>query len=333
MELNFLVFPAPKPSYTPDSLENEILWIPAFDSSEPTSPLKEIQITDISMNIENFNRFKYYGTLGLLPKKTVSKYENRQPKYHIPCLLLKPSNSLSHFILIYFHGNGEDVYLAYDLLSNLRNNLQINVMAVEYPGYGIYKGSPSAERIIQDSIHVYDYIVDLGFKKQNILVLGRSIGSGAATELAVKKEIGILALISPFTSLKDVVKEMVGSMFKFLLKERFNNMENIAKINCPTLLVHGSLDTMIPVDHSFLLHGILIFNICYYKCCYWFLLIAACRGPCELVTPKNMNHFQFDFYDDFTQPFKNFLERCGILLHYGDKKAPIFPNELFINPL
>ena len=256
MELNFLVFPAPKPSYTPYSLENEILWIPAFDSSEPLSPLKETQVSETpSQDLDNFNRMKYYGTLGLLPVKTISRYENRIPIYYIPCLLLKPSNILSPFILIYFHGNGEDVYLAYDLLNNLRNNLQINVLAVEYPGYGIYKGSPSAERVIQDSIKVYDFMLDLGFKKQNILILGRSIGTGAATELALKREIGVLALISPFTSLKDVVKEMVGSFFKFFLKERFNNIENISKINCPTLIVHGTIDSMIPVEHSFQLHG------------------------------------------------------------------------------
>ena len=98
-------------------------------------------------------------------------------------------------------------------------------------------------------------MLDLGFKKQNILILGRSIGTGAATELALKREIGVLALISPFTSLKDVVKEMVGSFFKFFLKERFNNIENISKINCPTLIVHGTIDSMIPVEHSFQLHG------------------------------------------------------------------------------
>ena len=260
MELNLLVFPAPKPSYTPDTLENEILWIPAFDTNnEPISPLKATQISDISYITKDMNnRYKYYGSLGLFPNpKESRKTEIKQqiPLYYIPCLLLKPSNYTSSFILIYFHGNGEDVYLAYDLLNNLRNNLQIYILAVEYPGYGIYKGSPSAERINQDAVKVYEYIVELGFKKNNILVLGRSIGTGAATELAKSKEIGVLALVSPFTSLKDVVKEMIGGVFKHFLKERFNNMENIMKINCPTIIVHGILDTMIPVEHSFQLHG------------------------------------------------------------------------------
>ena len=274
MELNFLVFPAPKPSYTAENLENELLWIPVFDKSEPASPLKETQESEIVKEMEMNNRFKYYGSLGLVNTKSFLKSDYRQILYHIPCLLLKPSNYISPFILLYFHGNGEDVFLANDLLNNLRNNLQIYIMAIEYPGYGIYKGSPSAEKIIEDAVKVYDYVIDIGFKKKNILVLGRSIGTGAALELAIRREIGVLALVSPFTSLKDVVKEMLGSVFKFFLKERFNNVENIAKINCPTLIVHGVLDKMIPVDHSFRLHGIFIRNSITYIILFIIKLLA-----------------------------------------------------------
>ncbi len=59
---------------------------------------------------------------------------------------------------------------------------------------------------------------------------------------------------------------------------------------------------------------------------------AACKGPCALVTPKKMNHFQFDFYEDFTNPLKIFLDQCGIYLHLNEKKSPVFPDEAFINP-
>ena len=45
-----------------------------------------------------------------------------------------------------------------------------------------------------------------------------------------------------------------------------------------------------------------------------------------------MNHFQFDFYEDFTFPLKKFLDQCGIELHTDEKKGPVFPNELFVKP-
>lgn len=255
MELNFLVFPAPKPSYTVSSLENELIWVPSYlDGWVLTTNINETSNRNIKEK-ELYNRFKYYLSLGLMHGQESFEAKRKKISHYIPCLLLKPSNSYSPLILLYFHGNGEDVFLAYDLLNNLRNNLQINVLAIEYPGYGLYKENPSAQRIKEDAITVYDYIVELGFLKENILVLGRSIGTGPAIELAYKREIGALSLVSPFISLKEVVKEMVGSFFKIFLKERFDNLEKISQIKCPILIVHGLLDKMIPVDHSFQLHG------------------------------------------------------------------------------
>jgi hypothetical protein len=52
---------------------------------------------------------------------------------------------------------------------------------MEYPGYSIYKGKTSSEAIKEDSMYVYNYMVNkIGFKQNNIIVIGRSIGSGIA---------------------------------------------------------------------------------------------------------------------------------------------------------
>lgn len=52
---------------------------------------------------------------------------------------------------------------------------------MEYSGYSIYKGSACSETIKEDSAYVYNYVVNrLGFKQQNIIVMGRSIGTGVA---------------------------------------------------------------------------------------------------------------------------------------------------------
>lgn len=51
------------------------------------------------------------------------------------------------YLLIYFHGNGEDVFRSQELLDHLRCNLEVNILAMEYPGYGVYPGSPNDEKI------------------------------------------------------------------------------------------------------------------------------------------------------------------------------------------
>jgi hypothetical protein len=60
--------------------------------------------------------------------------------------------------MIYFHGNAEDVGLACELLDYVRSMLKVHILAIEYPGYGVYDGSPDAEQILLDAETVYDYL-------------------------------------------------------------------------------------------------------------------------------------------------------------------------------
>lgn len=91
-------------------------------------------------------------------------------------------------MLLYFHGNAEDVGLSYEMLDHLRSSLKINVMAVEYPGYGIYEeeGGCDAEKITQDCDIVYQFILQevAGLEEKDLLLFGRSMGSGPASFLA-----------------------------------------------------------------------------------------------------------------------------------------------------
>lgn len=65
----------------------------------------------------------------------------------IPCLYLK--NRKSCKLLLYFHGNAEDIGSTKELLEYLKNYLNVSAVAVEYPGYGVYRSAgPSEERIL-----------------------------------------------------------------------------------------------------------------------------------------------------------------------------------------
>ena len=74
------------------------------------------------------------------------KYISSLNKDYIPCLFL-PCLKGSKKLIIYFHGNAEDLGISYEMLDHMRTALRINVMAVEYPGYGIYEdeNGPSEE--------------------------------------------------------------------------------------------------------------------------------------------------------------------------------------------
>ena len=98
---------------------------------------------------------------------------------------------------------------------------QINILLVEYPGYSVYKSDKSAETILEDSLCVFDYLTQtLKINPGNIIVFGRSIGTGPATYLSSLRKPASLILMSPFTSLRAVAENLVGNLIKFLLYER-----------------------------------------------------------------------------------------------------------------
>ena len=72
-----------------------------------------------------------------------------------------PYTSGSSKLLVYFHGNAEDIGLSYEMLDHLRSSLKINIFAVEFPGYGIYndKSGCSSEKVSEDAVYVFQYII------------------------------------------------------------------------------------------------------------------------------------------------------------------------------
>lgn len=133
----------------------------------------------------------------------------------------------------------------------------MDILAVEYPGYGVYKSfEPSEELVLRDSERILQFAVEtLHVPLDKILILGRSIGSGPATHLAARNRIAALMLISPFTSLKAVVKDLIGSWAQGIVKDRFNNLAQMKDLKCPLMLIHGESDTFIPHSHSQALFG------------------------------------------------------------------------------
>lgn len=90
-------------------------------------------------------------------------------------------------------------------------------------------------------------------EERDILIFGRSMGSGPAVHISSHFNPGALILMSPYTSIKDVVKNKVGFL-SFLVAEHFDNLKYMSEVKCPTFIVHGQKDTLIPYCHSQQLH-------------------------------------------------------------------------------
>lgn len=317
MNFNSFLFPAPQSSYSMESFMGDIVYIPKNRTADQKKRDRELiqEMKDKPMGSEvACDNLPEEEKKKEIPSTIVQKTNSKKIN-HIPCLYL-PYSQGSSKVLIYFHGNAEDIGLAYELLDHLRNTLRIHVIGMEFCGYGIYEGSPTADKVSQDANTLFDYLTeDLKVDSKDIFLFGRSMGTGPATDLAANKNAGALLLMSAYTSIRGVVKSLAGKYLQFVVAERFTNLELMQKVTCPTFFVHGQKDKLIPFTHSQELH-------------------SKCSGPTALILPSDMDHNEFDFFEDLSQPFYFFLMQCGISVAPEDEKDRFlrFPEHFYIPP-
>lgn len=274
MDLNLFVFPKPKPSYTCEDMYGQLIYIPRdYQQWSLTEPyISSGQVEKIYQQRERL--------------VSCGSYKGRC----IPCLYL-PCISESTKILLYFHGNAEDVALTRELLNVIQEQLQVHVLVMEYEGYGVYEGTTSAKSVLYDSELVFQYVMNvIRFPANDIIVFGRSIGSGPASFLASKHPIHSLILMSAFTSLRAVVKGFAGPLLQYIVAERFPNKELMRKVKCPVFLMHGKKDNLVSCKQAEELESVL----------------RKGKVDCVLHMPNDMDHNSFDFVGDFAYPLAEF---------------------------
>jgi len=154
-------------------------------------------------------------------------------------------NPNANYTILYSHGNAEDLGRIRQRLEHLRT-LGVSVFAYDYRGYGTSQGSPSEQNAYQDIEAAYRYLTEtLGISPSQIILYGRSLGSGTSVEIASREPIAGLILESPFTSIFRVITRIAIVPF-----DRFDNLRKIGKVRCPILFLHGTQDQLIPLHHS-----------------------------------------------------------------------------------
>jgi abhydrolase domain-containing protein 17 len=170
----------------------------------------------------------------------------------IPCMIYSPKDE-ALFFLIWCHGNACDIGSIDETLRTLSRVLKAHVMAFEYPSYGLCTdaGDPNEQTINNHADRVYAFVNErLQWPTDLILIYGHSIGSGAACHIASTKAIGGLILQSPYTSIKNLIREKISVLSYFFECPYWNNSEAMHHIQCPVLFMHGECDNLIPCKHS-----------------------------------------------------------------------------------
>lgn len=153
--------------------------------------------------------------------------------------------------LVYFGGNGEDVSMSLQPLAEAFPDHALYLL--HYRGYGASGGTPTEEALAQDALALFDQVHT---QHPNVVVIGRSLGSGVAVRLASQRPVSRLVLVTPYDSLQ----ELAAAQFPFfpvrwLLHDKFESGKYAAKITAPTLLIAAENDEVIPRSSTETLHA------------------------------------------------------------------------------
>jgi hypothetical protein len=162
--------------------------------------------------------------------------------------------------VLYFHGNGE-IAADYDDIAPMYTRLGITLLVADYRGYGTSGGQPTASHLLADAVTLFDQVgavlLEHGLMPERLYVMGRSLGSAAAIEVALRRQEQLAALIvesgfaGTFTLLARMGLRVQGADEEH---DGFGNAAKIGQVRMPTLIIHGLSDVLIPAADGRDLH-------------------------------------------------------------------------------
>lgn len=154
--------------------------------------------------------------------------------------------------VLFAQGNGGNRGGRAALAESLTGN-GLNVLLLEYRGYGGNPGSPTEEGLARDIRAARSYLVDeLAVPEDRLLYFGESLGCGVVTELAMEHPPAAMLLRSPFVDLPAVAAVHYPLLpVRAMLKDRFPVADNVRRLTgVPVVVVYGSNDAIVPPGQS-----------------------------------------------------------------------------------
>ncbi|WBR14288.1 Alpha/beta hydrolase [Pandoravirus kuranda] len=189
--------------------------------------------------------------------------------------------SASAPLIIYFHGNAEDIGMAAPRIARLTSRLGVDAMIVEYPGYGPFvprdrgdrccepdssplssswtrRAPPSEKAAHATARAAFSHALRQCWVRRpdQIVLWGTSLGGAVAARLAADMSRrgtppGALILASTFATARDAARDLVGGpWWRAVGRGVFATADHVPDVACPTLLLHGADDEVIPVRHA-----------------------------------------------------------------------------------
>jgi pimeloyl-ACP methyl ester carboxylesterase len=153
----------------------------------------------------------------------------------------------AELMVVFFHGNGELAEDNVDIARELASHGYAVVLA-EYRGYGISRraGKSSERGLYADAEAILE---GLGVPPERVVLMGFSLGTGVAVEMASRGRGRALVLLAPYTSIPNVAAHHVPFLpMHLLMRDKLDSQSKAAAITLPVFVAHGDADEVVPFD-------------------------------------------------------------------------------------
>ena len=205
----------------------------------------------------------------------------------ISIIQFKVPDTLSRGVVLYFHGNMQNINRYAGFASDItRNNYE--VWMIDYPGFGKSTGKRSEKIIYEDALQLYQ-MARARYSPDSIILYGRSIGAGVASQLASVRDCKTLILEAPYYSLGALARQYffiypVAAMSEYT----FPVYRYFEKISIPIYIFHGTDDEVIPYKNALRLMDLKKNNV-------------------ELITIKKGKHNNLRYFPVFLEKLDSIL--------------------------
>jgi uncharacterized protein len=200
----------------------------------------------------------------LLPGDRVRVLTATSAHHRVVYALWAPPASKDGTVLVYLHGLGQQLAeQPLDFVREMSARYGFGVLALEYPGSGLAHGYAKSERAIyQDTERMLDKLRRQGLlaRKRRLVLVGYSLGTGVAAEMALRGWGARMVLVAPYTSVPEAAGALAGRsslaplgrlvspLARVLVADRFDTAAKAPRISIPVLIIHGAEDQVVPAD-------------------------------------------------------------------------------------
>ena len=150
----------------------------------------------------------------------------------------------ARWVTLYLHGNAGNIT---HRLSHIQEIVAAgsSILILDCRGYGKSSSRPTEKGLYLDSQAAFAHLLGTGYRAEQIIVHGESLGTAVAIDLASRQSCAAVILEAPFTSASDVAGTVLPILGPLLVRS-YNSMAKISRISAPKLFIQGDHDEIIP---------------------------------------------------------------------------------------